>query len=241
MAEEWIRQESRGGIVTLVLDGPPVNALDAGRLHHFADIIERIEARALVITSACKVLSAGMNLRTAAAADSAEQARIVDGLNRAFLALYAAPMPTICAAQGAAIAGGLFFVLASDWRIAGPTAQFGLAEVRVGVDFPAGPLGIAQDVLGPVEARRLMLPGEPIGAEAALVRGVVDEIAEDAQAAAAAKAEALAALPAAAYARVKSQLRAQSIAAIRAAIAEEDGRAWIDADARAAMERMLTR
>lgn len=242
MTPQWITQETGpDGVVTLVLDGPPVNALDADRLHGFADVIERAQARAVVIASAHKVLCAGLNLKAAQDADAAGVRDIVEGLDRAFLALFAAPMPTVCAAQGSAIAGGLFFVLASDWRIAGPQAQFGLAEVRVGVDFPQGPLGIARAALGPVEARRLMLTGTPIAAEAALARGIVDEIAPDARAAAEAQAHRMAQSPAQAYARVKRQLRGTAIDAIRRAIADTPQRAWIDGSARAAMQRMLAR
>ncbi|MEL7098437.1 MAG: enoyl-CoA hydratase/isomerase family protein [Pseudomonadota bacterium] len=244
MTEDWIKPE-RGpdGVVTLVLDGGPVNALTADRLEVFAEVVESMNAEALVIASAHRVLSAGLNLKYAQGADAGEAARIVAGLNRAFVALYAAPVPVVCAAAGSAIAGGLFFVLASDWRIAGHEAQFGLAEVRVGVDFPAGPLGIAQAELGPVEARRLMLPGQPIGAQAALERGIVDEVLppDAVLAAAKAKASAMAQSPPAAFARVKSQLRGQTLAAIRAACRAEEASdtAWISDTARAAMARML--
>jgi len=235
--------EARGpdGVATLLLDGGPVNALTADRLEAFADQIEALEAPALVICSAHKVLSAGLDLKYAQGADEAEAARIVAGLNRAFLALYECPVPVICAAAGSAIAGGLFFVLASDWRIAGQGAQFGLAEVRVGVDFPAVPLGIARAELGPVEARRLMLPGQPIGAEEARARGIVDEVLapEAVLAAAQAKAAEMARSPAGAYASVKAQLRGDTIAAIRAACASEDRASWINDTASAAMARML--
>ncbi|MEO0936598.1 MAG: enoyl-CoA hydratase/isomerase family protein [Pseudomonadota bacterium] len=244
MKTDWIKQEtSPDGVLTLTLDAGPVNALTADRLDAFADVIEGADAAAIVICSTHRVLSAGLDLKYAQGADAAEARRIVQGLNRAFLSLYASPRPVVCAAAGAAIAGGLFFVLASDWRVAGEGAKFGLAEVLVGVDFPAGPLGIARAELGAAEARRLMLPGQPIPAAAAQARGIVDEVVPRDQVlvTAQAKAKALAQIPAAAYARVKSQLRGETIAAIRAAEkAEADAdRPWIDDKARAAMARML--
>lgn len=244
MMTDWIKQEtSAHGVLTLTLDAAPVNALTADRLDAFAEVIEGADAAAIVIASAHRVLSAGLDLKYAQGADVAEGRRIVKGLNRAFLSLYATPRPVVCAAAGAAIAGGLFFVLASDWRVAGEGAKFGLAEVLVGVDFPSGPLGIAQAELGAVEARRLMLPGQPIAAEAAQARGIVDEVVARDQVlvTAQAKAKALSEIPAAAYARVKAQLRGATTAAIRAAEKAEAAAdtAWIDDEARAAMARML--
>ncbi len=244
MDNDWIKDEwAQDGVLTLVLDHAPVNALSAPALNAFADRIEALDAKAVVIASAHKVFSAGLDLKRAQAADQAEATAIVAGLNRAFLALFACPLPVVCAAAGSAIAGGLFFVLASDWRIAGHGAQFGLAEVRVGVDFPAGPLGIARAVLGPVETRRLMLPGQPIDAEAAYQRGIVDDVCprDAVRAKAEAKAAELAQIPSAAYARIKAQLRGAEIAQIKAACAAEEaaGREWIDTEARAAMARLL--
>lgn len=244
MTTDWIKQDTGpDGVVTLTLDAGPVNALNADRLGAFADVVEGTDAAAIVIASAHRVLSAGLDLKYAQGADAAEGRRIVEGLNRAFLSLYASPRPVVCAAAGAAIAGGLFFVLASDWRVAGEGAKFGLAEVLVGVDFPSGPLGIARAELGAVDTRRLMLTGQPIAAEAALACGIVDAVLPRDQVltTAQAKAKALAEIPAAAYARVKAQLRSDTIAAIRAA--EQSDAAsrtdWIDDAARAAMARML--
>ncbi|MCR8826550.1 enoyl-CoA hydratase/isomerase family protein [Pseudosulfitobacter koreensis] len=249
MADQtWITQRDHGcGIIELVLDHAPVNALEAARLMGFRDVMNDLSAnedvRAIVLSSPLKVFSAGLNLKQAQHFDLDDQRAIVDGLNQGFMALFASPKPVICAVNGHAIAGGLFYVLASDHRIAVPRAQFGLAEVRVGVGFPAGPLGIARAMLDANLTRRMMLRGQPIDAHAALAAGLVDDIVEPdmlMQAALDAARE-FAQLPPAAYAAVKSQLRADIIAKIAAAVEAETAAdlPWYTDETADAMARMI--
>jgi enoyl-CoA hydratase/carnithine racemase len=237
------------GIVELQLGRGPVNALSADFLMAFADLITELgqdeDVRAIILTSPFKVFSAGLDLKEAQGFDLAQQHAIVRGLNEGFLALYACPKPVIASVAGAAIAGGLFFVLASDRRVAMTKSSFGLAEVRVGADFPIGPLEIAKATLDADSQRRLMLTGQPIGCIAARNFGFVDIIAEDLedlQAYSLAEARKLAELPSIAYAAIKQQLRGETIAKIRAAIeagANQPEGGWFNSQTKAAMQRML--
>ena len=185
-----------------------------------------------------------MDLKEALGFDLKDQQAMVRGLNVSFTKLFGFPKPTIVAASGAAIAGGFFLVLASDYRIAGPKARFGLAEVRVGVNFPVGPLAIARATLAPNDLRRLMLGGHPIGAEAALAAGIVDLI-EDADAVmvrAVSVARDYAAIPSGTFAEVKRQMRGPVIETIQNAMANGANtppEGWFTAETKAAMSRML--
>ncbi len=237
------------GIVELQLGRGPVNALSADFLMDFANLITRLGAddavRAIILTSPFKVFSAGLDLKEAQDFDLDQQKAIVRGLNEGFLALYACPKPVVASVAGAAIAGGLFFVLASDRRVAMSKSSFGLAEVRVGADFPVGPLEIAKATLDSNTQRRLMLTGQPIGPIAARNFGFIDIVAEDREdlvAYSLSEARKLAELPAMAYASIKQQLRGETIAKIQAAIADggnapEGG--WFNIETREAMQRML--
>jgi len=89
--------------------------------------------------------------------------------------LYGFPKPLICAANGAAMAGGLFFILVSDYCVANERAVFALAEMRVGLRFPVGPFEIARNELAPHACRRIMLSGATHDAATALQLGVIDE------------------------------------------------------------------
>ncbi|WP_240310388.1 enoyl-CoA hydratase/isomerase family protein [Pseudosulfitobacter sp. DSM 107133] len=249
MADQtWITQIDHGdGIVELVLNRAPVNALEPETLMGFRNVMNALsgdnDVRAIVLSSGCKVFSAGLNLKQAQHFIRDDQRAIVDGLNQGFMALFACPKPVICAINGPAIAGGLFFVLASDHRIAVPRAQFGLAEVRVGVGFPAGPLGIARAMLDSNMTRRMMMRGQPIDSKSALAAGLVDEIVESdglGQAALNAARE-FAQIPPTAYASVKAQLRGDTIAQIEQAVETESAAnlPWFTDETATAMARMI--
>ncbi len=243
--------EHGDGIVELQLGRGPVNALSAEFLMEFGTLITQLGAddavRAIIISSPFKVFSAGLDLKEAQDFDLHQQHAIVRGLNEGFLALYACPKPVVACVGGAAIAGGLFFVLASDRRVAMTKSAFGLAEVRVGADFPVGPLEIAKATLDADTLRRLMLTGQPIGPIAARNFGFIDIVAEDREdlmGYSLAEARKLAELPSIAYASIKQQLRGETIARIRAAI-EAGGNTpeggWFNSQTKAAMQRMIDR
>lgn len=251
--QDTLSTRDRGdGIVELQLGRGPVNALSADFLMAFAELITRLgqddAVRAIILTSPFKVFSAGLDLKQAQDFDLAQQQAIVRGLNEGFLALYSCPKPVVAAVAGAAIAGGLFFVLGSDRRVAMSKSSFGLAEVRVGADFPVGPLEIAKATLDADTQRRLMLTGQPIGPIAARNFGFIDIIAEDSEDLAAyslSEARKLAELPSIAYASIKQQLRGETITKIQTALAAlaADGNSpaqgWFNSQTKSAMQHML--
>ncbi|WP_406644499.1 enoyl-CoA hydratase/isomerase family protein [Aliisedimentitalea scapharcae] len=248
--QAWLtRKQHEHGVVELELGRAPVNALSPQFLMDFADEMVALGnddgVRAIVLSSPFKVFSAGLDLKEAQSFDRAQQNDIVKGLNFGFLAQYACPKPVVAAVGGAAIAGGLFYVLASDFRVAGPRASFGLAEVRVGADFPVGPFEIARATLDSNTQRRLMLTGQPIGAQDAQRAGVVDVVTDetgDVMSCALGHAQTLGQLPPKTYASIKRQLRGATIACIEAAMAAggndpEDG--WFTDETVSAMQRMI--
>lgn len=236
------------GITHLTLYRAPVNALNSEFLATVKKQLSGLEqnqrVRAVVISSGLPVFSAGMDLKEAKAFSNAEQAAAVDGLNRTFFQLYAMSKPVITAVNGAAIAGGLFFVLASDYAIAREGAKFGLTEVRVGVNFPIAPLEIARATLAPNVFRRLLLSGQNVDAVSAGKMGIVDEVtsAEDLLPRAFAVARHYATIPPIAYAKVKDQMRAQVLQTIEHALARNSDPAlagWFTDETRAAMAQVL--
>lgn len=248
-SEYLVRKDYGEGVVGIELTKGPVNAVTPELLMDFAALLERMAdddtVRAVVLSSAFKVFSAGLDLKEVQDFDIAQQQAIVEALNVGFLTLFRFPKPVVAAVGGAAIAGGLFFVLASDRRVAGPRAVFGLAEIRVGVDFPVGPMEIARATLDANTLRRLMLTGQPMAVADAQAAGIVDLLEETSEGVldrAVEEARALAALPSIAYAAVKRQIRQPAISVIETAIAgganaPADG--WFNAQTRDAMRRML--
>jgi len=237
-----------GGVCELRLDRPPVNALNSAFLAEIHRVLDELagdaHVRALVLTGAGRTLSGGMDLKELQTFTADDQRAMVTGLNATYGRLYGFPKPVICAAHGAAIAGGMFFVLVSDYRIAGERAQFGLAEVRVGLRFPVGPFEIARRELGADARRRFLLGGRNHDAATALALGAVDEVvpAEQVLPRALEVAADYATIPPGTFAETKRMLRGKALDRIAAAV-DGDGdpmlSGWFTDESAEATQAML--
>ena len=217
------------GLVIVQLDRPPANTLTADFLDEIDAAFKRLDsdtgARAVVLKGYEKVFSGGMDLKALPSFDRDTQRAVVDGLNQCYGTLYRFSKPLVAAATGHAIAGGLFFILAADFRIGGEgRALFGLAEVRVGVAFPVAPIEIARAELTPAVARRLLLTGQPVTMDEAHAGGIFDEVVapDQVEVRAIEKAREMARSPAEAYAAIKRQLRGAVIEKIERAVENLD-------------------
>jgi len=91
----------------------------------------------------------------------------------------ALPQPTISAISGYCLGGGLELALATDFRIASPTATFGFPEVGLGILPSSGGTYRLVRAVGPARAKELILLRDRLTADEALAAGVVTELAED--------------------------------------------------------------
>ena len=109
----------------------------------------------------------------------------------------AVPQPTIAAIEGYAIGGGLVLALAFDWRVLARSAFVSVPEIRIGLSLGWGALPRLTALLGPARAKRAAILCERIAADRAEAWGLVDAVAEDggAEAAALAMAAEAAAMP----------------------------------------------
>ena len=165
--QDWLQLELQNdGVMLVTMQNAPVNAFNPKSLAELEALFVKLASddatKAVVLASDLKVFSAGLNLKEAQHYDLAAQQAIVDGFHKTFLEIFEFPKPFIVAVEGAAIAGGFFPVICSDYRIAGPRATFGLAEVRVGVGMPAGLMEIIRSMLSPNDLRRILQNGAPI-------------------------------------------------------------------------------
>jgi enoyl-CoA hydratase len=222
-----IAREDRDGVRVLALARPPVNAIDLGLVQALGAALADAEAdagcRALVLTGAAGVFSAGIDTRRIPAYDAAQRAEMLRGLNRTVLALYAFPKPAVAAISGHALGGGLVLALCCDVRVAARGAfRLGLLEAIAGVPFPAGPLTAVRAELSPERARRLALTSVVFGPEDPLAEGVVDRVVAPEALPGEALAEARTLLAQPAFAAVKRQLRAEAVAKLRHIVAADD-------------------
>jgi enoyl-CoA hydratase len=241
-----VQVETDGEVAVVRIDRPPANAMNLELLHEGAELLdglERDEPGAVLLTGRPRFFSAGVDLKLVPTLGPDQQREMVDAINRLFTLWYSFPRPVVCAVTGHAIAGGMILALCGDYRVGAGEGQIGLTEVRAGVPYPACALEVVRAELSPSAARRLALRADLIDPEAALGLGVLDEVvpASEVEPRALEVARELAELPALAYSRTKSALRAESIASMQAVLAGGDPSlaGWLDPDAPEAATKLL--
>ncbi|HTK15215.1 MAG TPA: crotonase/enoyl-CoA hydratase family protein [Acidimicrobiia bacterium] len=171
--------EPRGHIALLTLNRPEArNAISPEVSQAMAGLLDAIEAdddlRAVVLTGAGEVFSAGADLKVVAQGHGMDIARGKGGfagiVNRDF------PKPVIAAVNGPALAGGFEIVLSCDLVVAADTARFGIPEVQRGLMAAAGGLIRLPKRVPLAIALELAMTGDPIDAQRALALGLVNRV-----------------------------------------------------------------
>ena len=170
----WVRD---GDVAVLTLDSPPVNALSAAVRAAIVDGLTRTEAdpeaAAMVLVCAGRTFIAG--------ADITEFGKppVAPSLAEVLAALDAATKPVVAAIHGTAFGGGLEVALACRWRVATPSTQLGLPEVKLGLIPGGGGTQRLPRLVGVQTALRMITTGEPLPAAKALGIGLIDALAAE--------------------------------------------------------------
>ncbi|MGR6091000.1 enoyl-CoA hydratase-related protein [Brevibacterium sp. CSND-B09] len=88
-------------------------------------------------------------------------------------------VPVIAAVRGPALGGGLQIALGADMRVAGPDAKLSLMELNWGIIPDMCGTQLLPRLVGPAQAKKLIVTADTIGAEEALRIGLVEEVVED--------------------------------------------------------------
>ncbi len=161
------------GLWTVTINNPgKANALTGAMLTELAEIAEAAtEARALILTGAGKVFSAGADLEEARAGLATS-----DVWERLSGAIAALPCLTVAALNGTLAGGANGMALACDLRIAVPSAKFFYPVMKLGfLPQPSDPKRMAA-LIGPARAKLILMSGQKISAEEAYAFGLVDRI-----------------------------------------------------------------
>ena len=222
MTYETIQFEVHGGVAVITLNRPEsLNALTLAVAGEFkAALAEAVAqgARAIVLTGAGRAFCAGGDLREMQKIAS-QNGRVeaffdepLRELNDCIMLIRRTPLPIIAAVNGAASGGGCNLALACDVVIAGESARFNQAFVKIGLVPDCGGTFILPRLVGWRRATQLMMTGEVVTAPQALTMGMINAVVADDQliAQAMAMAEALAAAPTAAIGRIKELLEASA-------------------------------
>jgi enoyl-CoA hydratase/carnithine racemase len=89
--------------------------------------------------------------------------------------------PTIAMVQGDAYAGGCELALHCDLRIVADHVRFAMPLARIGLIVPFVLGQKLVEIVGPANAREILLTGQPVGAPRALEMGMVHQIVSAAE------------------------------------------------------------
>lgn len=170
-----IRLDREGDLWVVTIDRPEkANSLTEDMLEGLAGIAEDArDARALVLTGAGKVFSAGADL------DAARAGLAVSPLwERLSGALARHRGLTICALNGTVAGGAMGMFLACDLRISVPGAKIFYPVMKLGfLPQPSDPARLAA-LAGPSRAKLILMGGAKATVEEALTWGLIDRIVE---------------------------------------------------------------
>jgi enoyl-CoA hydratase len=177
---EFVRVEVEGGVGTIRLDRPPMNALNAqvqGELHEAAkEVSGRADVRAVVIYGGEKVFAAGADIKEMATVDYPTMLERAVPLQAAFDALARIPKPVVAAVTGYALGGGCELALTADFRVCGDNAKFGQPEILLGVIPGAGGTQRLSRLIGASKAKDIIYTGRFVDAAESLAIGLVDKV-----------------------------------------------------------------
>ncbi|HEV2826779.1 MAG TPA: enoyl-CoA hydratase-related protein [Pyrinomonadaceae bacterium] len=222
MTYENILVEMREAVGVITLNRPAtLNALTSEVAREFKAAVDEVRqqgTRAVLITGAGRAFCAGGDLR--------EMQRIAERegkveaffdeplrlLNECILLIRRTPLPFIAAVNGAASGGGCNLALACDLVIAGESARFNQAFIKIGLSPDCGGTFILPRLIGWKRATELMMTGDVVSAARALEMGMINAVVpdEDLLPSAMAMAARLAQAPTAAIGRVKELLEASA-------------------------------
>jgi enoyl-CoA hydratase len=188
-------ERPRPGIAVLTLNRPArLNALTFAMFGELRAAAERVaadpSARVLVVTGAGRGFCSGLDLDDAAGLPDLPLDRVIAGQEEwsaAVTALARLDIPVVAAVEGPAAGAGFSLSLAADIRVAGESARFNAAFVRIGLSGgDCGSSWTLPRVVGLGTAYELLLTGRFVDAPEALRVGLVNRVVPDGQALAAA-------------------------------------------------------
>jgi enoyl-CoA hydratase len=176
------------GIAVVTLNRPEaLNAMTPAMAREFdaalSSIADDPSVRVVVLTGAGRGFCAGAELGSIAELDTLSvQERLRRGLEFVSLSsrVRAMPQPVIAAVNGPAYGLGFGLALTCDIRVAGESARFGVAYIRLGLSgCEMGLSYLLPRIVGPTAAFEMMLTGRTVDAAEAERLGLVLRLVPD--------------------------------------------------------------
>ncbi len=188
ITSDFLEFSVKDKIGRLVLNRPPVNALNAQLIADLTEFSKRLSAeieqgrqdvRSLVISSALKHFCAGADLKERRELPEHQVEAAVQKTRNMASAIAAIPVPTIAAVNGSALGGGMELALAADMRVVAESAKLGLRETALAIIPGAGGTQRLPRLIGPSKAIYWITSARIFSAEECLRDGVANEVCPD--------------------------------------------------------------
>lgn len=182
MSYSQIKLEIQDNIALVTINRPEkANCWTEKMYQEFAAVQQELrdndEIRAIILTGAGdKAFCAGIDLSLLAKVNSEFVRKNLHFLHQVHNGWENHPRPVIAAVNGACIGAGMEIALSCDFRLAADTATFLIPEVRFGLAPDMGGTQRLTRLVGPGQAKRLILTGKKIDAREALRIGLVEEV-----------------------------------------------------------------
>ena len=180
---EFVRLEVSGGVATIRLDRPKMNAVNAQLRDELAEAARAADqdpaVRAVVLYGGERVFAAGADIKEMADMSYADMTEHCRALQNSLNAVARIGAPVVAAITGYALGGGLELALCADFRVAGESAKVGQPEIQLGVIPGAGGTQRLPRLIGPARAKDLIFTGRHVAADEALAIGLVDKVVPD--------------------------------------------------------------
>jgi 3-hydroxyacyl-CoA dehydrogenase len=153
-----------GDVAVITLDNPPVNglghALRLGIVEGLAKAQADAKVRAIVLIGSDKAFSGGADIREF----NTPKMLAEPSLHSVIRAVEASTKPVIAAISGSCMGGGLELALGCHYRVALPTAQVALPEVKLGLLPGAGGTQRLPRLIGVEHALNMIVSGAAVPA-----------------------------------------------------------------------------
>lgn len=172
-----MKVEIADGVALVTMNNPPVNAQSVAFMQQFTTCFDRLSdndsVRAVVLTGAGKVFSAGADIKAQAAAEPGPGARSERSrmARETYHSVVECTKPVVGAINGAALGAGLAVAASCDILVASENAQLGLPEIDVGL---MGGTRHAKRLFGHSLTRRIALTGYRVSGPELYRLGIVE-------------------------------------------------------------------
>lgn len=177
---EFVSLDVVDGVATILLQRPPMNALNRQMQEEIRAAAREVSTRrdvgAVIIYGGPKVFAAGADIKEMSGMGYQDMLLASSDLQDAFTSVARIPQPTIAAVTGYALGGGCELALCCDLRIAAEDARLGQPEILLGIIPGAGGTQRLPRLIGVSRAKDLVLTGRQVDAQEALSMGLVNSV-----------------------------------------------------------------